>query len=88
MIYQIKYEDETDYAQARNVLHLLQSYHSEIGVLMDIVEVREISEEEAKTIILSNSEYNENDPEDLKSFSLYDTVAGDDFVIVGSTAWL
>ena len=88
MIYKLVCEDRTEYAQAKNQLHLLQSYDEELEGFQDITEVIEISEEEAKSIMLSNPDYNENDPDDLKEWSLYDTCCGDDFQIIGSTEWI
>ena len=90
MIFKLIFDDKQEYAQAKSQLHLLQEYHKEYEGFEDILEVVEISEEEAKTIMLSNNEYNPELPEDddnFKEFSLYDTVVGDDFVIVGSAEW-
>lgn len=90
MIFKVNFEDRHDYAQAKNQLDLLQSYHTEYDELMDICDVIEISDDEAKTIMLSNSEYNEDEPdsdENCKEFSLFDSVVGDDFSVVGSTEW-
>jgi hypothetical protein len=88
MIFKLFFEDKQEYAQAESQLDLLQNYNEEYGGIEDILEVIEISEEEAKTIMLSNNEYNSELPEDdynFKEVSLYDTVEGEDFVIVGST---
>lgn len=91
MIFKLIFDYKQEYAQARNQLDLLQQYHKEFEGFEDILEVVEISEEEAKTIMLSNNEYNPDLPIDdefnYPEFSLYDTVVGDDFVIVGSTEW-
>jgi hypothetical protein len=89
MIYKIVCEDRTEYAQAKDLLHLLKSYDEEFEGIQDITEVVEISEDEAKTIMLSNPDYDEDNPGDEpKEFSLFDTVVGDDFQIVGSTEWV
>ncbi|MEC7753817.1 MAG: hypothetical protein VYB44_07290 [Bacteroidota bacterium] len=89
MIYRLKFDDRTEFAQAKNHLHLLQSYESEFEGFQDIEKVEEITDEEAKTIMLQNNEYVEGeDPIEKKEFSLYDTVVGDDFCIVGSTEWV
>lgn len=91
MIFKIKLDNRTDYAQAKNQVDLLQNYESEFGELKYIEEVIEISEEEAKTIMLLNNEYNEFLPEseeNFKYFSLYDSVCGNNFVLVGSTDWI
>jgi hypothetical protein len=90
MIFKLIFEDKQEYAQAKSQLHLLQEWNKEYDDFEDILEVIEISEEEAKTIMLSNNEYNSELPEDddnFKEFSLYDTVVGDDFAVVGSTEW-
>lgn len=88
MIYKLTFEDRAEYAQAKSHLDLLQSYDKEFDDFQEIQEVVEISEEEAKGIMLKNNDYNQNDPEDVKEFSLFDTVVGDDFCIVGSTEWI
>ena len=58
---------------------------------MKLNEVKQkIDDEVAKTIMISNNEYNPDLPEsddNFKEFSLYDMVVGDDFIIVGSTDW-
>ena len=90
MIFKLIFEDKQEYAQAKSQLHLLQEWNKEYNDFEDILEVIEISEEEAKTIMLTNNEYNPELPEDddnFKEFSLYDTVVGDDFAVVGSTEW-
>lgn len=90
MIFKLIFDDKQEYAQAKSQLHLLQEWNKEFDDFDDILEVVEISEEDAKTIMLSNNEYNSELPEDddnFKEFSLYDTVVGDDFAVVGSTEW-
>lgn len=87
MIYQLKFNNKTEYAQAKSQLHLLKSYNNEFDDFDDIEEVIEVTDEEASKIMLKNTDYNENDPDDVKEFSLFDSVVGDDFVIVGSTEW-
>ena len=88
MIYKIISKDKMEYAQAKNMLHLLKSYDEENDGIQELTEVIEISDEEAKTIMLMNTDYNEDDPDDLKEISLFDSVCGDDFQIVGSTEWM
>lgn len=90
MIFKLIFEDKQEYAQAKSQLHLLQEWNKEYDDFEDILEVIEISKEEAKKIMLSNNEYNPELPEgddNFKEFSLYDTVVGDDFSVVGSTEW-
>ncbi len=88
MIYKLISEDKTEYAQAKSQLHLLQSYEQDCEGIQDITEVIEISEEEAKTIMLSNPDYDEINPDEQKEISLFDSVCGDDFQIIGSTEWI
>lgn len=86
MIFEIVQPEKKEYAQAKSILHLLQEYYKEFGSeeFLSIKSYRYIDEEEAKTIMLKNNETTDDMPEE---FSLYDTVVGDDFVIVGSTDW-
>jgi len=88
MIFKLKFDDRTEFAQAKSHLHLLQSYESEYDGFQDMEELEEISEEEAKKIMLKNTDYDESDPDDMEEISLYDSVVGDDFVLVGSTDWV
>lgn len=88
MIYKLIFDDKTEYCQAKSQLHLLQSYHKEYDGLLDINEVVEIPDEDAKTIMLKNSDYDETNPSDSPEFSLYEFVVGDDFCIVGGTEYL
>lgn len=87
MIFKLKFDDRTEYATAKNQLHLLQSYESENQGFQEIEEVIEISDEEAKTIMLSNPDYDETDPDDMPEISLFDSAVGDEFLIIGSTEW-
>lgn len=88
MIFELIFPYKKEYAQAKSQLHLLQEYNLEFDDFQEIAEVIEISEDDAKKIMLKNTEYDENDPDDEIEFSLWDSVVGDDFVIVGSTEWL
>lgn len=87
MIYKLICDDRTEYAQAKNQLHLLQSYDEEYDGFHDITEVVEISDEEAKAIMLTNNDYDEDDPNDTKEISLYSVSCDDEFQIIGSTEW-
>ena len=90
MIFKLEFSDKTEFAQAKSQLHLLQEWNKEYDDFDDILEVTEISEEEAKTIMLKNNEYNDELPEDdenFKEFSLYDASVGEDFCVIGSTEW-
>lgn len=90
MIFKLEFADKTEFAQAKSQLNLLQEWNKEFDDFDDILEVTEILEEEAKTIMLKNNEYNEELPEDdenFKEFSLYDASVGEDFCVIGSTEW-
>lgn len=88
MIFKLKFEDRTEFAQAKNQLHLLQSYEQEFNGFQDIEEVEEISDEEAKTTMIINTDYEEGSEDDMpKEFCLLDMVVGEDFQIIASTEW-
>lgn len=88
MIFEIKSKTGViEYAQAKDVLHLVNSYSEEYSGIEDVNSIVEITEEEAKTSPLRNTEYNEDDLDnDMPSeIMLFDLVCGDDFAIVAST---
>lgn len=87
MIFKLIFDDRQEFAQAQSQLHLLQSYSEDYEGFQDINEVVEISEEEAKIIMLTNTDYDENDPESPAEIPLYDMVVGDDFAVVASADW-
>jgi len=87
MIFKLKFDDRTEFAKAKDRTDLESSYNEDFGGFEEVTDVTEISEEEAKTIMLKNIDYDETDPDDSPEFSLFDTVSGDDFCIVGSTDW-
>jgi hypothetical protein len=89
MIFKVKFSDDrTDWCQAKSEEHVRKSYEEEEGVSDQIVSIQEISEEEAKTIMLTNTDYDETDPHDAKEISVYDMVCGEDFAVVGSSEYL
>lgn len=91
MIFKLKFSDKTEFAQAKNQLHLLQSYSQEYDDFLDIEEVEELTDEQAKAIMLTNTEYNEDlaeSDDNAKEFSLFDYACGDDFLIIGSSEWV
>jgi len=89
MIFKLIFDDKTEYAQARDMLHLLQFYEQEYVDFQEIKEVVELSDEEAKEIMLINVDWDEDDPDDMeREFSLYSQAVGDDFCIIGSTEWV
>lgn len=85
MIFKLQFTDRTEFIQAKSQLHLLQSYEAEYEGFQDINDVEEISEEEAKTIMLTNTDTSTFD--ECPEISLYDLSCGDDFTIIGSTEW-
>lgn len=89
MIFKLTFDDKTEFVQAKSQLHLLQSYEKEYGEFQQIREVTEIPDEEAKTIMLTNTDYDDEDPGDMpEKIALKDMECGTDFCILGSTDWL
>ena len=88
MIYKLTFTDRTDWCTAKDQLHLLKSYDYENGLfLQELESIEEVTEEEAKTIMINNTEYNEDDPEDFKEIPLSDLAIDDNFCIIASTEY-
>ncbi len=87
MIYKLSFIDgRIDWCTAKDQLHLLKSYDLDFDLpLQEIDSLEEISEELAKTIMVRNTEYDENDPEDSETISLLDLAVDEDFLIIAST---
>ena len=87
MIYKLTFEDgRIDWCTAKNEFHLMKSYDADFDLpIQEIEELIPISDEEAKTIMVVNTEYDEDDPEDSRIIPLYDLAVGDDFAIIAST---
>ncbi len=87
MIYKLTYDDDRiDWCTAKSILHCLKSYDAEFDLsLQEVEDIREISDEEAKTVMVGNSEFDEDDPNDSPTMPLYDLAVGDDFAIIAST---
>lgn len=87
MIFKIEFSSKTEFAQAKDAYHLQEEYSNEYGreEFLEIAKITHISDEEAKTIMLKNTD--SSTFEEMPEFSLYDNVCGDDFCIVGSTEW-
>ena len=88
MIYKLTFESgRIDWCTAKNELHLLKSYDDEFDLsLKEVEDLQSISDEEAKTIMVTNSEFDEDNPDDTpEQISLYDLSAGEDFAIIAST---
>jgi hypothetical protein len=88
MIYKLKFDDgRTDWITAKSQLHLLQQYDKDFDLpLQEIEELEEISEEEAKTIMVKNTEFDEDNPDDMpEELSIWELAVGDDFCLIAST---
>ena len=87
MIYKLTFEDgRIDWCTAKDQLHLLKSYDAEFDLpLQEIESLEEISDAMAMTTMVANTEYDETDPEDVETISVYDLAVGDDFCIIAST---
>lgn len=87
MIFKLKFTDKIEFAQAKDNYDLQEKYSEEYGIdsWLEVIEVIRITDEEAKEIMLKNTDVSTFD--ECPEFSLYDTVVGDDFAIVGSTEW-
>ena len=86
MIFKLEFPERTEFLQARNIAHLVDQYIEEYGEDLNTIEkVTSISDEEAKTIMLTNTDTSTFD--ECPEISLYDLSCGDDFAIIGSTEW-
>jgi hypothetical protein len=87
MIYKLTFQDgRIDWCTAKNQLHLLKSYDAEFDLpLQELEEIQEITDEQAKLIQVSNTEYDHSDPDDSPTLPLFDFADGDEFVIIAST---
>lgn len=90
MIFKLTFEDgRIDWCTAKDQLHLLKSYDAEYDLpLQEIETLEEISDALAMTTKVTNTEYDENDPEDIEFLSLYDLSMGDEFSIIASTEFV
>ena len=86
MIYKMTFEDgRIDWCTAKSQLHLLKSYDNDFDFsIQELESIEEISEDQSKTIMVMNTEFNENDdmPEEV---SLWELAFGDDFTLIAST---
>ena len=88
MIYKLTFEDgRIDWCTAKDELHLLKSYDAEFDLpLQEIESLEEISEEQAKTIMVRNTEFDEDEPDDMpEELSIWELAVGDDFCMIAST---
>ena len=90
-IYRLEFEDgRIDWCNAKNKLHLLKSYNEQYDLFLQEVEcLEEISEDEAKTTMVKNTEFDEDNPGDMpEELSLWELSCGDDFYIIASTEFI
>ena len=89
MIYKLTFEEgRVDWCTAKSQLHLLKSYDEDFELnIQELESIEEISEEEAKTTMVRNTEYDEEDPDDDELISIWDLAIGDDFVIIASSEY-
>ena len=87
MIFKLTFSDgRIDWCTAKNQLHLLKSYDEELELnLQELESVEEISEDVAKTVMVRNLDYDEDDPNDKEMISLADLADGDYFATIAST---
>ncbi len=88
MIFKLSFEDgRIDWITAKSPIHLIKEYDKDYDLpIQEIEDLQEISDEEAKTIMLKNTDFDEDNSDDMsEEISLYDLSVGDDFAIVGST---
>lgn len=81
MIFKLDFPKKTEYAQAKNIDHLREEYEKEYGNdSISMASINSVSDDEAKTIMLKDEDEDE-------TFSLFDAVIGDYFLVVGSSDW-
>lgn len=88
MIFKLTFDDgRIDWCTAKDQLHLLKSYDDDFDLpLQEIESIYQISDEEAKTIMVRNTEFDEDSPDDMpEQICLYDLSVGEDFAIIAST---
>lgn len=90
MIYKLSFKDgQIDHCTAKSQLHLLQSYAAEQKLdLQKIEDLQEVTEEEAKSIMITNIDFDEDDPDDMEKIPLFDLAVGDEFCIIASTEFI
>lgn len=88
MIYKITFKsDVIEFCIAKNWLDLLKSYNNEYFLLLDkIKNIEELSEEVAKSTMVANTDFDEDNPNnEPEQLSIWDLAVGDDFSIIAST---
>ena len=88
MIFKLTFDDgRIDWCTAKDQLHLLKSYDADFDLpIQEIESIDQISDEEAKSIMVRNTEFDEDNPDDMpEQICLYDLSVGEDFAIIAST---
>ena len=88
MIYKLSFDDgRIDWCTAKDQLHLLKSYDKDYDLLLqEIEDIAEISDEEAKTTMVRNTDFDEDSIDDTpEEICLFDLAVGNDFTIIAST---
>ncbi|AXP79205.1 hypothetical protein CJ739_105 [Mariniflexile rhizosphaerae] len=88
MIFKLTFDDgRIEWCTAKDQLHLLKSYDADFDLpIQEIESIDHISDEEAKTIMVRNIEFDEDNPDDMpEEICLYDLSVGEDFVLIAST---
>ena len=89
MIFKLTFDDgRIDWCTAKDQLHLLKSYDADFDLpLQEIESIDEITDVEAKTIMVRNTEFDEDNPDDMpEELSIWELATNDvDFKIVAST---
>lgn len=91
MIYKLTFEDgRIDWCTAKSQLHLIKSYDADFDLpIQEIEDLQEIEDDEAKTIMVTNTEFDEDNTDDMpEEISLYDLAVGEDFAIIASTEFV
>jgi len=74
-VYQIKSQGETEYVSGRTVIEALQTYltNGDLSIHEDLepeTEMAEVPKEKWPDITITNTEFDENDPEDFESMTM------------------
>lgn len=88
MIYKLTFDDgRIDWCTAKDELHLLKSYEKDFDLsLQEIESIDIVSEEEAKSTMVLNTEYSEETKDEMpEQLTVFDLAVGDDFAIIAST---
>ena len=87
MIYKLTFDDGSiDWCTAKDQLHLLKSYDKDYDLsLQEIETIEEIDEEQAKIIMVNNTEFDEDHPDDMpEQLSIWELAINDEFEIIAS----